>query len=150
MWDSNDPKAALKFLSKSIIAGGGMPVLRDILAAGTDPTGRDTSSFLVGPLGSDFVTALGATVGNTNQWYEGKDTNAANEVFKAVKNKIPGQNLWYTKLVTNRLLFDNFQNMIAPGYREKVQRKAERQQHRTSWWKNDLDVNAPDFSNVIE
>lgn len=150
MWDSDDPTTGLKFLSKSVIAGGGMPVLGDILSAGADPTGRDTASFLVGPLGSDFTTVLGATVGNANQWYEGKDTNASNEVFKAVKNKIPGQNLWYTKLVTNRLLFDNFQDMIAPGYREKVLRKAERQQHRTRWWGDDLDVSTPDFSEVVK
>ncbi|WP_269915313.1 hypothetical protein [Acinetobacter sp. HY1485] len=150
MWDGSDPNIALAFLGKSVVAGGGLPVLGDIISAGVDPTGRGVSDFLVGPLGSDIKTALGVTVGNANQWYDGKDTNAANEAFKAIKSKIPAQNLWYTKLATNRLLFDNFQDMIAPGYREKVLRKAQRQQHRTRWWGDDFDVDAPNFSEVIQ
>lgn len=150
MWDSEDPNVSMKFLSASAVAGGGLSVLGDVVKAGVDPTGRGISDFMVGPFGSDVKAVAGVTVGNAMQWYDGKDTNAANEAYKALKNKIPAQNLWYTKLVTNRLLFDNFQDAIAPGYREKVLRKAEREQHRTRWWGDDLDVQAPDFSNVIQ
>lgn len=150
MWDSEDPNVSMKFLSASAVAGGGLSVLGDVVKAGVDPTGRGISDFMVGPLGSDVKAVAGVTVGNLNQWYDGKDTNAANEAYKALKNKIPAQNLWYTKLVTNRLLFDNFQDAIAPGYREKVLRKAEREQHRTRWWGDDLDVQAPDFSGVVQ
>lgn len=150
MWDSEDPTTSMKFLGASAVAGGGLSVLGDVVKAGVDPTGRGISDFMVGPLGSDVKAVAGVTVGNAMQWYDGKDTNAANEAYKALKNKIPAQNLWYTKLVTNRLLFDNFQDVIAPGYREKVLRKAEREQHRTRWWGDDLDIQAPDFSNVIQ
>lgn len=150
MWDSENPNVSMKFLSASAVAGGGLSVLGDVVKAGVDPTGRGISDFMVGPLGSDVKAVAGVTVGNAMQWYDGKDTNAANEAYKAIKNKIPAQNLWYTKLVTNRLLFDNFQDVIAPGYREKVLRKAEREQHRTRWWGDDLDVQAPDFSEVVQ
>ncbi len=94
---------------------------------------------------------LGLTVGNLTQYYEGKDTNAANEAFKLVKNKIPAQNLWYTKAATNRLVFDELQDIVAPGYREKLLRKAEREQGRTRWWGDDLnDVQSPDFERVVQ
>lgn len=156
MWDEDDPQKGINFLTRSAVQGGGLSILGDILVAGTDTSGRSDTDFMVGPLGSDDKALLGLTVGNFTQYYEGKDTNASNEAFKLLKNKIPGQNLWYTKAATNRMLFDNFQDMIAPGYREKLMRKAERKHNRTSWlgdfdWGAGFDeVRAPDFDRMIE
>lgn len=151
MWDSEDPQKTMNFLTRSAVQGGGLSILGDILVAGTDTSGRSTSDFLVGPFGSDAKAVLGLTVGNLTQYYEGKDTNAANEAFKLAKNKIPAQNLWYTKAATNRLVFDELQDIVAPGYREKLLRKAEREQGRTRWWGDDFnDVQSPDFERVVE
>lgn len=151
MWDDDDPQKGIDFLTRSAVQGGGLSILGDILVAGTDTSGRDISSFMVGPLGNDVATVLGLTVGNLTQYHEGKDTNAGNEAFRFFKNKIPAQNLWYTKAATNRLLFNNIQDMIAPGYREKLQQKAERQHGRTQFWGDDItDIQAPDFERVIQ
>lgn len=151
MWDSEDPQKTMNFLTRSAVQGGGLSILGDILVAGTDTSGRSTSDFLVGPFGSDAKAVLGLTVGNLTQYYEGKDTNAANEAFKLVKGKIPAQNLWYTKAAVNKMFFDEIQDSIAPGYREKLLRKAEREQGRTQWWGDDIDdVQAPDFEKTIQ
>ncbi|WP_374854416.1 hypothetical protein ACEWX4_07545 [Acinetobacter indicus] len=151
MWDSDDPQKIMNFLTRSAIQGGGLSILGDILVAGTDTSGRSATDFMVGPFGSDVKSVLGLTVGNLTQYYEDKDTNAANEAFRLVKNKIPAQNLWYTKAATNRMIFDEMQDMIAPGYREKYLRKAERQHDRTRFWGDDLgDIQMPDFEKVIE
>lgn len=151
MWDSDDPQKTINFLTRSAVQGGGLSILGDILVAGTDTSGRGTSDFMVGPFGSDAKAVLGLTVGNFTQYYEGKDTNAANEAFKLFKNKIPAQNLWYTKAATNRMIFDEMQDMIAPGYREKLLRKAEREQDRTRFWGDDLgDIQAPNLDRVMQ
>lgn len=151
IYDSNDPKKATSFFMRSLVAGGGLPVLGDILVAGTDTSGRDANSFVSGPLGSDFTGLLGLTVGNLTQYNEGKDTNFGNEAFKFVKGKIPAQNLWYTKAAINRMFFDEMQDTIAPGYREKALRKAERQQDRERFWGDDVtDIRAPDFERVVQ
>lgn len=151
MWDSDDPQKTMNFLTRSAVQGGGLSILGDILVAGTDTSGRSATDFMVGPFGSDVKTALGLTVGNLTQYYEGKDTSAGNEAFKALKNKIPAQNLWYTKAVANRMIFDEMQDMVAPGYREKLLRKAERQHDRTRFWGDDItDIQAPDFERVIQ
>lgn len=151
MWDSDDPQKTVNFLTRSAVQGGGLSILGDILVAGTDTSGRSASDFMVGPFGSDAKAVLGLTVGNFTQYYEGKDTNAANEAFKLLKNKIPAQNLWYTKAATNRMIFDEMQDMIAPGYREKLLRKAEREQDRTRFWGDDLgDIQAPDFDKFVQ
>lgn len=154
MWDGEKPWLLginSNFLVRSAIQGGGLSILGDILVAGTDTSGRSTTDFMVGPFGSDVKTALGLTVGNLTQYYEGKDTSAGNEAFKALKNKIPAQNLWYTKAVANRMIFDEMQDIVAPGYREKLLRKAERQHDRTRFWGDDItDIQAPDFERVIQ
>jgi hypothetical protein len=151
IYDSNDTKKAGSFFMRSLVAGGGLPVLGDILVAGTDTSGRDANSFVSGPLGSDFTGLLGLTVGNLTQYNEGKDTNFGNEAFKFVKGKIPAQNLWYTKAAINRMVFDEMQDTIAPGYREKALRKAERQQDRERFWGDDVtDIRAPDFERVVK
>lgn len=151
MWDSDDPQKTVNFLTRSAVQGGGLSILGDILVAGTDTSGRSASDFMVGPFGSDAEAVLGLTVGNFTQYYEGKDTNATNEAFKLFKNKIPAQNLWYTKAATNRMIFDEMQDMIAPGYREKLLRKAEREQDRTRFWGDDLgDIQAPDLDRVVQ
>lgn len=151
MWDSDDPQKAMNFWTRSAIQGGGLSILGDILVAGTDTSGRSASDFMVGPLGSDVKAVLGLTVGNLTQYYDDKDTNAANEAFRLLKNKIPAQNLFYTKAATNRMIFDEMQDMIAPGYREKLLRKAERQHDRTRFWGDDVgDIQMPDFSELIK
>jgi len=45
---------------------------------------------------------------------------------------------------------NEIQDIIALGYREKLQRKAERQFGRTQFWGDFTDFNAPDFDKVIE
>ena len=151
MWDSDDPKKASSFFVRSAVQGGGLSFLGDILVAGTDTSGRDANSFVAGPLGGDFESLLSLTVGNLTQYNEGKDTNFGNEAFKFVKGKVPAQNLWYTKAAINRMVFDEMQDTIAPGYREKALRKAEQQQDRERFWGDDVtDIRAPDFEKVIE
>lgn len=156
MWDSDDPDKTLDFFKRSFVAGGGLPILGDILVAGMDTSGRGTSDFLSGPFGSDIKTLLSVTVGNATQLANGTETNAGNEIFKAIKNKIPAQNLWYIKAIANRMIFDGIQDTIAPGYREKLQRKAERMHNRTNWlgdfeWDSGFsEARAPDFERVVQ
>lgn len=151
MWDSDDPQKTMNFWTRSAVQGGGLSILGDILVAGTDTSGRSASDFMVGPFGSDVKAMLGLTVGNLTQYYDDKDTNASNEAFRLLKNKIPAQNLWYTKAATNRMIFDEMQDMIAPGYREKLLRKAERQHDRTRFWGDDVgDIQMPDFERIVE
>lgn len=154
MWDGEKWYTAgidTDFLKRSFVAGGGLPILGDILIAGTDTSGRDAGDFLSGPFGSDFKAILNLTVGNPTQALNGVETNWESEAFRFAKSKIPGQNLWYTKAATNRMIFDEMQDMIAPGYREKLLRKAEREHDRTRWLGDDWgDIQMPDFEKVIE
>lgn len=151
MYDSNDPEKTMEFFKRSMVQGGGLSFLGDILAAGTDVTGKGATSFASGVIGNDFQRVLALTVGNATQAGGGVETNWENEAFQLAKSKTPGQNLWYTKAVMNRLLFDEIQDTIAPGYREKALRRAESKFGRTRWWGDDIgDIETPDFERVVE
>ncbi|AZP28430.1 hypothetical protein KWE42_16135 [Acinetobacter pittii] len=136
MWDDNDPDVALSFTTKSMMKGGGLTLLGDIVAAGADTSGRDGRDFLLGPMGGDMVKIAQLTSGTANQILNGKDvTSKTNQIYMLAKSKIPGQNLWYAKTAMNRLMFDDVQNMIAPDYQQKYKRKMQKQ-GRSQWWES--------------
>lgn len=153
MWDDEDPDVALGFMTRSMMKGGGLTLLGDIVVAGADTSGRDGRDFLLGPIGGDMVKLGQLTAGTANQILNGKDvTNKTNQIYMLAKNKIPGQNLWYTKTAMNRLMFDDIQNMIAPDYQEKYKRKMQKQ-GRSQWWESGkgLDgLNEIDFEGVVK
>ena len=153
MWNDDDPDVALSFMTKSMMKGGGMTLLGDIVVAGADSSGRDSRNFLLGPLGGDMVKLASLTSGTANQILNGKDvTSKANQTYMLAKSKIPGQNLWQIKTVMNRLMFDDIQNIIAPDYQQKHKRKMQKQ-GRSQWWESGkgLDgLNPIDFDEVIQ
>lgn len=153
MWDDDKPDVALSFMTKSMMKGGGMTLLGDIVAAGADTSGRDGRDFLLGPMGGDMVKLAQLTSGTANQILNGKDvTSKTNQMYMLAKSKIPGQNLWYTKTAMNRLMFDDIQNMIAPDYQQKYKRKMQKQ-GRSQWWESGegLDgLNPIDFDKVVK
>ena len=136
MWDDDDPMVGLGFMTKAMMKGGGLTMMGDILAAGADTSGRGSANFLIGPMGGDIEKLLTLTSGTANQYLNGKDvTSKPNQMYMLLKSKIPGQNLWYTKLAMNRLMFDDIQNMIAPDYQEKYKRKMQKQ-GRSQYWES--------------
>lgn len=153
MRDDDKPDVALSFMTKSMMKGGGMTLLGDIVAAGADTSGRDGRDFLLGPMGGDMVKLAQLTSGTANQILNGKDvTSKTNQMYMLAKSKIPGQNLWYTKTAMNRLMFDDIQNMIAPDYQQKYKRKMQKQ-GRSQWWESGegLDgLNPIDFDKVVK
>lgn len=153
MWDDDDPDVALSFMTKSMMKGGGMTLLGDIVAAGADTSGRDSRNLMLGPLGGDLEELAVLSSGTANQFLNGKDvTSKTNQMYMLAKSKIPGQNLWYTKTAMNRLMFDDIQNMIAPDYQQKYKRKMQKQ-GRSQWWESGegLDgLNPIDFDKVVK
>ncbi|MFK8986708.1 hypothetical protein, partial [Acinetobacter seifertii] len=64
-----------------------------------------------------------------------------------VKNNIPFQNVWYSRLVFDRLVVAEMQELFDEGYRERKQRRQESNYNMSYWW--DLDnenVKAPDIN----
>lgn len=133
-----EPVFTTDFFLKSVLKGGGFSFLGDLMSAMSDPTGRGMGDFIAGPLiGSAFKLGMLFT-GLGNNIIEGKESTRGMEIANAIKSNIPFQNLWYTKLVIDRMLYSKMQNMIDPDYLRRTQTRMENLGNQY-WWDLDND-----------
>lgn len=120
-----EPVFTTDFFMKSVLKGGGFSFMGDLMSAMSDPTGRGMGDFISGPLiGSTFKLGMLFT-GLGNNIIEGKESTRGIEIANTIKSNLPFQNLWYTKLVIDRMLYAKLQNMMDPGYLQRTQTRME-------------------------
>lgn len=149
----NDPQDMTQesFYVNAVLSGGALAVYGDVLKAGSTPDGKGFADLIGGPILGD-VTQIGKISNQGIRSAFGDDkSNAANESIKFAKSHTPFANLWYTRAATDRLIFNQLQEMANPGYLRRQEAKARRKYDRTSWW-SPSDVapdDAPDFGKAI-
>lgn len=128
-----EPVFTIDFFGKSMLKGGGLSFLGDIMSALSDPTGRSASDFISGPLLGQSMKLGMLLTGMGNNIIEGKESTRMMEVANTLKSNIPLQNLWYSKLVVDRMLYSKMQNMIDPDYLPRTQQRLENLGN-SYWW----------------
>lgn len=128
-----EPVFTIDFFGKSLLKGGGLSFLGDIMSALSDPTGRSASDFISGPLLGQSMKLGMLLTGMGNNIIEGKESTRMMEVANTLKSNIPLQNLWYSKLVVDRMLYSKMQNMIDPDYLPRTQQRLENLGN-SYWW----------------
>ena len=115
--DPRDPKT----LATSVAAGGGFGLIGDFIFGDYSKYGNSLSETILGP-------TLGGTVGNlTEIWSrakQGDDPSAA--ALRMITQMIPGNNLFYTKWLTNYLFLYNLQEAVSPGYLSRIEDRLEK------------------------
>ncbi|MBF4457069.1 hypothetical protein IRT38_17190 [Acinetobacter sp. SK-43] len=128
-----EPVFTPDFFTKSVLKGGGLSFMGDLMSALSDPTGRSFGDFVAGPLFSEGGKLGMLLTGMGNNIIEGKESSRAIEISNALKGNLPFQNLWYSKLVIDRMLYSKVQNMIDPDYLPKLQQRME-DRGNSFWW----------------
>jgi hypothetical protein len=136
--DINSPD----FLFAAMIQGGGMGILGDFLYTGLNGKSRygtNLATTLAGPgIGLMSDTAeLGFTVMKGVD-FEGEGSNVGRAFSKYLKSYTPGNSLWYTRLITERMLFDQFQRMADPKAKtswKRTEKRMRKEQGQRFWWK---------------
>jgi hypothetical protein len=70
--------------------------------------------------------------------FTGDETNIGREAARLMQRYTPGNNLWYGRLLFERYLFDNLQEMTDPKAeknRKKYERKLKTERGQDYWWK---------------
>jgi hypothetical protein len=152
-----DPKSMQdpSFWVEALEKGGGLSLAGDILLSDINRYGGGIESLTSGPaveFGSD-VTKL--TLGNIYEALAGEETKIAQESVEMVKKFSPGKSIWYTKLATERLLFDSLQEMADPKAMQKIrekERKLKKETGQKYWWsaKDKLPKRAPDLGTMLD
>lgn len=125
-----------KFWAAAALKGGTLGIYGDFLysQSGTTRYGSGPLEALAGPTIGSAATAVSALVRAGNAMAEGKDTHLAANLVNLGKGFIPFQNLWYTKMATDHILFQNAQEQLSPGYLANMRANSMRQFGQDWWW----------------
>lgn len=133
------------FLFAAMMQGGGLGIFGDFIdASGVGNKNRHGNSFLataMGPGGSLIEDAVGLGVSGfdfATDPFTGDETNLGREASRLMQRYTPGNNLWYGRLLFERYLFDNLQEMTDPKAkqnRKKYERKIKTERGQDYWWK---------------
>ncbi len=142
----NDPR----FWISAMLQGGGLGIYGDFLFGKTNRADANAFVSLLGPVASGINSFMNLTAGNISQAADGKPTNFGPEAVKFIQGYAPSP--WYTKAVTDHLIFQQLQDYLSPNYLAKARKRAERQYGITAWWETGdaLPKQPPDLSKAIQ
>ena len=125
--DNQDFEDQAKFWTASITQGGGLGILGDYLFSDQNRFGGSAPVTLLGPIGGSLESAGKLTVGNVQQAIQGKDTHAGSELVDFVNREANPLNLWYTKALMDRYVYDNIKSFLDDNYeKDKARRERKR------------------------
>jgi hypothetical protein len=140
--DMKDPR----FWMQAAIRGGGLGIYGDLAYSANTRGGEGVSELLLGPV-------FGAGVGAAGMIFGG-DKASGKALAQYLKGWTPGSTLWFSKLATDRLIFDQFQAMMDPQYRESFARYEKRMKKefgQAFWWRpgNVAPERGPDMGRAV-
>lgn len=127
-----------KFWGAAWMTGGGAGIFGDFFAAGLDRNQQGLSTTLAGPVFGLVDQGARLAVPNYRAVMDGRPSHYGAEVARAIRQNLPGSNLWYSRLVTDRAVMDNIQALLDPQYRESFSRMEERARKdygQRFWWR---------------
>lgn len=143
--DLDDP-TTLDFYMKAIVKGGSASFLADAISATSDPTERSVKDFIIPAAFKDLMSVGTMATGAGQAYLSERDSSYGAEAVNVIKNNIPFQNVWYSRLIFDRLVIAEMQELFDEGYRERKQRRQENNHNMSYWWDLDNDnIRVPDI-----
>lgn len=127
----------VRYWINAAIYGGGLGIFGDFLFADQNRYGGSMAKTMAGPVISFLDDLVRLTIGNTLELVSGEKTNAGKELAAFIQRYTPGSNLWYTRLVVERLIFDTLEKLLNPNYARDTRRNVNRLKRQTGqeyWW----------------
>ncbi|MDI7862528.1 hypothetical protein MRS76_11205 [Rhizobiaceae bacterium n13] len=139
-----------RFWLEAFIRGGGGGMLGDFAHSSVTRGGEGITQMVMGPGPGAVVSATG----DLAQALAGTKDMSGKTFAQHLKAWTPGSSLWYSKLATDRLIFDNIQAMIDPNYRQsfaRYERRMKKDFGQTFWWGpgEGLPSRGPDLGRTI-
>ena len=128
-----DPRnmRSAEFLGAAILQGGGIGILGDFLFSDVNRFGGGLANTIAGPVVGLGADLLKLTIGNLLELgSEGEAKSFGPELVRFLRAMTPGQNLWYTRLAIERLVWDEMLKATDPQYVQRfrrMERKARRE-----------------------
>ena len=126
-----------KFWRQAMMRGGGLGLFGDFIFSDKSRYGRSATEELLGPVygfGRDVTQVF---LGNLDKSITGEKSNFATDLFRLASRNIPAGNIWYSRLVLQRMVLDQMERLIDPRFDHKVKLMEDRmleEKGMTSWW----------------
>lgn len=130
--DPNDMSKP-QFWVEATMRGGGLGMMGDFVYSSVSRGGEGITQLVAGPGPGALI---GAT-GDLAQTITGNKKVSGKTLAQHMKAWTPGSSLWYSKLATDRLVFDGIQSMMDPDYRSsfsRYERRMKKDFGQTFWW----------------
>lgn len=124
----------IRFWLEAMLKGGALGVYGDFMFSDTNNFGQELGNVAIGPLGGSVGQLANFVLGNTHSLLAGDKTTFGADAIKLIKGITPGANLWYTKAITDHLLFNQAQELVSPGYLRKVMKRQEKTRGTEYYW----------------
>ena len=126
------------FWMAAFLQGGGAGLFGDFLFADYNRFGQSIGGTLAGPVAGTAQSLLKA--GDLYGLAEGEWSaqSFASETFGVASREIPGINLWYSRLVVERMILDQVEKMLDPKYDTRMRRlekKMQKDYGQKYWWR---------------
>ena len=145
---------SVNFWARAMGQGGGLGIISDFLASETNRYGKGVVASLAGPVFdlSDDLSKL--TMGNFTSYLEGKDPKVAADLVKLAQKYQPGGNLFYTRLVMQRLFYDRLLQLADPDAQQsfrRIMQAAQRNYNQSFYWRpgETAPERGPEFSRAL-
>jgi len=131
-----DPQDMSKpqFWSQAFIRGGGGGMLGDLVYSSSTRGGDGLTEYIAGPGPGAVISATG----DLAQALSGNKEMTGKMLAQHIKAWTPGSSLWFSKIATDRILFDQLQSMIDPNYRQsfaRYERRMKKDFGQGFWWR---------------
>ncbi|NRP19903.1 hypothetical protein LPJGGPFB_03161 [Ensifer adhaerens] len=138
--DMSDPR----FWVQAAIRGGGLGMLGDLIYSSTTRGGDGITEYALGPGPGAVISGTGDLL----QSLAGNKDMTGKMLAQHIKAWTPGSSLWFSKIATDRIMFDQLQSMIDPNYREsfaRYERRMKKDFGQGFWWRpgNPLPTRGP-------
>lgn len=122
-----------QFWGQAFIRGGGGGMLGDLIYSSTTRGGDGITQYVVGPGPGEIISM----VGDAAQAAVGNKEMTGKMLAQHLKAWTPGSSMWFAKIATDRLLFDQVQAMVDPDYRQtfaRYERRMKKEFGQQFWW----------------
>lgn len=134
MRDWSDPKT----WAAGLLSSGGLAIVGDLLFGQYTRNGQKASDLLGGWLTNTGITIVDVVSGSFGKALDPeKEPNWLRDFYTYAQNFIPAKNLWYSKMFTDRFIWDNVERLVDPDFDKRVsrsERKLERETGQGFWW----------------
>ncbi|MCW2240645.1 hypothetical protein [Azospirillum canadense] len=128
----------LRFWGAAYMQAGGAGIFGDFLQAGLDRNMKGLAITMAGPVFGLADDTARLAILDYRKIMDGQPSHYGAEVPRFIHGNLPGSNLWYSRLVTDRAIMDNVQALPDPGFRDSVARvenKARQEYGQRFWWR---------------